>query len=98
MFNFVRGYNEEQFCEIILNLDQWLRRKCRLNIFYLEFLQHFQSAEQKHLCNCGKECYEKQYCEIILNLGHWFRKTCRLKHFLSRAPAALLFGGAEPFL
>ena len=66
--------------------------------FYLEFLQHFQSAEQKHLCNCGKGCYEKQYCEIILNLGHWFRKTCRLKHFLSRALAALLFGGAEPFL
>ena len=24
---------EEQFCEIILNLDQWLRRKCRFKYF-----------------------------------------------------------------
>ena len=28
--NFGRGYQEEQFCEIILNLDLWFRR-CRLN-------------------------------------------------------------------
>ena len=31
--NFGRRYHEEQFCEIILNLDQWLRRKCRLKVF-----------------------------------------------------------------
>ena len=24
--NYGRGYHEEQFCEIILNLDHWLRR------------------------------------------------------------------------
>ena len=29
---FGRGYQEEQFCEIILNLGQWLRR-CRLKGF-----------------------------------------------------------------
>ena len=23
-----RGYYEQQFCEIILNLDQWFSRKC----------------------------------------------------------------------
>ena len=28
--NFGRGYREEQFCEIILNLDQWFRRRCHL--------------------------------------------------------------------
>ena len=28
--NFGRVHHEEQFCEIILNLDQWFRRKCRL--------------------------------------------------------------------
>ena len=32
MCNFVRGHHEEQFCEIILNLDQWFRR-CRLKDF-----------------------------------------------------------------
>ena len=26
--NFGRRYDEEHFCEIILNLDQWYRREC----------------------------------------------------------------------
>ena len=30
-----RGHYEEQFCKIILNLEQWVRRKCRLEIFIL---------------------------------------------------------------
>ena len=33
MCGFVRGYNEEQFCEIILNLGQWFRRRCQLKDF-----------------------------------------------------------------
>ena len=28
---------EEHFCEIILNLDQWLRRRCRLKIFLIHY-------------------------------------------------------------
>ena len=31
--NFGRGQYEEQFCEIILNLDQWFRRGFNLKIF-----------------------------------------------------------------
>ena len=31
--NFGRGYYEEQFCVIILNVGQWFRRRCRLNDF-----------------------------------------------------------------
>ena len=31
--NFGRRYHEEQFCEIILNLDQWFRRNCCLKVF-----------------------------------------------------------------
>ena len=31
--NVGRKHHEEQFCEIILNLDQWFRRKCRLKEF-----------------------------------------------------------------
>ena len=30
--NFGKGYQEEPFCEIILNLGQWLRR-CLLKVF-----------------------------------------------------------------
>ena len=33
--NFGRGYYEEQFCETILNLDQWLWSKKRLKIFLI---------------------------------------------------------------
>ena len=33
--NFGNRHHEEQFCEIILNLDQWLRRKCCLIIFLI---------------------------------------------------------------
>ena len=29
--NFGRGYYEKQFCEFILNLGQWFRRRCLLN-------------------------------------------------------------------
>ena len=29
-----RGYYEEQFCEIILNLGQWFRRRCHLKYFF----------------------------------------------------------------
>ena len=35
MCNFGRGYLEEQFCEIISNLDQWFRRRCVLKIFLI---------------------------------------------------------------
>ena len=31
--NFDRGYYEEQFCEIILNLGQWFRSRCCLKDF-----------------------------------------------------------------
>ena len=35
LFNFGRRHHEEQFCEIILNLDQWSRRRCILKIFLI---------------------------------------------------------------
>ena len=33
--NFGRGHYEEQFCEIILNLDQWFSKKCCLKTFVI---------------------------------------------------------------
>ena len=30
-----RRHYEEQICEIILNLDQWFKRRCRLKIFLI---------------------------------------------------------------
>ena len=33
--NFGRGYQEERFCKIILNLDLWFRRRYNSNIFLI---------------------------------------------------------------
>ena len=33
--NFDRRHHEEQFCEIILNLDQWFRKRCHLKLFLI---------------------------------------------------------------
>ena len=66
------------------------------DISYLELWQPFCSAEQNHLCNFGRGCYEEQFCEIILNLDQWVR--CTIKYFLSGTQAALLFGGEKPFM
>ena len=33
--NIGRRHHEEHPCEIILNLDQWFRRKCRLKVFLI---------------------------------------------------------------
>ena len=33
--NFDRRQHEEQFCEMILNLDQWFKRRCHLKIFLI---------------------------------------------------------------
>ena len=66
-------------------------------ISYLELWQPFCSVERNQLCNFGRRYCEEQFCEIILNLGQWFRR-CHLKDFLSGALAALLIGGAEPFM
>ena len=35
LFNIGRGYHVEQFCEIILNLDQWFKKKYSLKIFLI---------------------------------------------------------------
>ena len=54
LINFGRGYYEEQFCEIILNLGQWFRR-CRLKDFLSGALQPSCLVEQNHnmyiICN-----------------------------------------------
>ena len=33
--NFGRKYHKEHFCNLILNLDQWFRRKCRLKVVFI---------------------------------------------------------------
>ena len=71
--NFGRRHHEEQFCEIIWNLDEWFRRCC-LKIFLIWSSGGPFSAEQNHLCNFGRGYYEEQFCETLLKLDQWFRR------------------------
>ena len=63
------------------------------DISYLELQKPLCPVKRNHLCNFGRRCHDQQFCEIILNLDQ-----CQLKDFLSGALAALVFGGAEPFM
>ena len=65
---------------------------------YLELCQPFCSTERNHLCNFGRGYPEEQFCEIILIWVNGSGGDVILKDFLSKALAALLFGGAEPFM
>ena len=51
--NFDRGYYEEQFCKIVLNLDQWFRRRCLL------FMRYFFSGALVPLFVNGVEPFVK---------------------------------------
>ena len=69
ILQFEPGRYEKHFCEIILNLDQWIRRRYRLKTFsYLKLRWSLCSVEWNHLCNVVRGYHEKQFCEIILNL------------------------------
>ena len=50
--NFGRGNQEEQFFEIILNLDQCFRRRCVLKIFLIWRSEGpYVQGKRNHLCN-----------------------------------------------
>ena len=65
--NFERGHNGEHSCEIILNLDQWFSRRCRLKTFLI--WHPLCSVDWNHLCNFGRRHHKEQSCEIILKSG-----------------------------
>ena len=66
------------------------------NISDLELWRPLYLAEQNCLCNFGRSHHEEQFREIILNLNHSGGNVIEIH--LSRALAALSFGGVEPFL
>ena len=93
-----RTIYEEHSCERYMKLGQVLLEISFKDISYLELWQPFCSVDLNHLCNFGRRYLEEQFCEIILNLGQWIWRRCCLKDLLSGALAAILLGGAEPFM
>ena len=69
MINFGTEHHEEYFCEMILNLDQWLKWRCHLMIFIINssgspFVRH-----SKTICAILVEGFvRKKFYEIISNL------------------------------
>ena len=58
----------------------------------------FCSADRNHLCDFSKGQYEEQFCVIISIWTSGSGGNFILRHFLSKALAAPLFSGAEPFV
>ena len=64
--NFSIGYQEEQFCEIILNLGQGFRRRCLLEDFFI-----WSSGDptvqwsSNNVCNFERGHHGKHSCEVI---------------------------------
>ena len=92
---FDRGRYEEQFREIISNIDHRFRR-CRLKIYLFLALAALLFNGAEPFVQFSREQYEKHFCEIILNLDQLFRRKCRLKIFLFLALMAIVSSRAEP--
>ena len=92
------GQYEEDFCEIILNLDKWFWR-CLLKLFII-YRSGLPSClvEWKHLDKFGRGHYEDHFCETSLNLDQRFRRRCPLKIFhIFSSGSHLDFNGAVQF-
>ena len=78
LYKFGRVHYEEHFCQMILNLDQWFKRRCSLKT-YLELWWPLSSAEQNHLCSFGPRHYEEHCCGIIFGHGPVVQKEMSFK-------------------
>ena len=62
---FSRGYLEEQFCEIIFNLDQWFRRRCGLKDFLSGALAALVFSGAEPFMNLERRHHGEHSCEVI---------------------------------
>ena len=79
MCNSGRGYQEEQFCENILNLNQWFWKRCGLKDFLSGALEALLVSGAEPLCNFESGYHGEHTCEVISNSDQWFRRICCLK-------------------
>ena len=77
--NFGRGYQEEQFYVIILNLNQWFRR-CHLKDFLSGALEALVFGGAEPFMRFWYRALWGPSCEVILNLDQWFRRCCLKKN------------------
>ena len=63
--NFGRGYPKEQFCEFVLNLDLWFRRRCHLKQLLSGALQAFVFSGAESFMRICRGHYAEHSCEVI---------------------------------
>ena len=70
--NFRRRHHEEQSCEIILNLDEWFRKKCCLRVFLIWSSGSPFEHQNYHLCNLVKSIMRSNSVKLF---GIWVSGT-----------------------
>ena len=68
MCNFCRVHLEEQFCEIFLNLDQWIRRRCSLKTFLISSSGGPFVRQSKTICAILLECIMRINSEPLFSI------------------------------
>ena len=70
----------KHLCEIILNLDQWFSRICRLKIFLIWTSDCPLVQQSGTICAIeGKGNYEEKFCDFFFQLGPAVQKGMPLK-------------------
>ena len=111
--NFGRRHHEEQFCEIILNLDPWFSRRCRLKILLICSSCGLSVQRSGTICAILVEVIKRNNSvKFLCNFNRGYQeeqfseiilnldqwfRRCHLKD-LSGALVALVFSILEPFM
>ena len=76
-------YHEEGFCEIIMNLDQWFRRKCHLKIFLIWSSDGPYVQRSVTICAILVECILiNNYVKLFFEFGSVVQEEMTFKIFL----------------
>ena len=87
---------EEQFCEIILNLDQWLRRRCHLKGFLSGALAALVFCGDLSNFGRGHNGEPSSSWEVILTLDQLFRRIYRVKKKFTGRQRFITIAHLEP--
>ena len=97
--NFGRGHHEEHFCEMILNLDQWFRRRCHFKTFLIQSSGDPCIKPSRTVCaNLVEAIMRNNSVKSFLIWTSGSGGNVIKRHFLSRALSTPLFGGGESFV
>ena len=80
--NFGRMHHEEQSCEIILNLDHWFKRKCRLKVFLIWSSGSSSVQQSLTICAILVECIIRNNYLNNFEFGSVVQEEMSFKRFL----------------